>query len=440
MSVGLLEKAVENGEVEKVQELLQKNKYTKNVKSQTLENAIKQSQFEIMKVLLESKAKPTSGAIFKAIEFGTLVELQILIQWGGNIHATDHTFGTTLHAAACYEKFDMVKYLVHSGVKQIPNQDLDTPLLKFLYHLVCTSIETQVKRDNPLWTKITKFLIANGADIKSQNNRKYTPLHLASWFGHFEIAELLIEKGADLNVKTRQGCTPLHISAYLGFKDITELLLKKGARIDEIDDEGCTPLNLSFRSDNIEIAKLLIINGAQVDIKVQVANAIVTPLQYAILASWQDGLELLLKYGANINGTDEYKNSPLHLAVRKKNIEAVEFLLKNGADLNIKNANNHTALDVAKKNEYHQFVDMLAKKILENIGVENELNPPKAKRLKLEDCVICCNPRKEIFVFNPCGHAKTCESCTIKIMYVSDIRSKCPVCRQKVHSYVKAFV
>ena len=166
----------------------------------------------------------------------------------------------------------------------------------------------------------------------------------------------------------------------------------------------------------------------------------VTPLHLAILRGWQDGLELLLKYGANINGTGEYKNSPLHLAVRKKNIEAVEFLLKNGADLNIKNVNTETALDVAKEDKSRQFVELLAKKILENIGVENEFNPPKAKRLKLEDCVICCNPRKEIFVFNPCGHAKTCESCTIKIMYVSDISSKCPVCRKKVDTYVKAFV
>ena len=350
MSVDLLEKAVENGELEKVQELLQKNRYTKNEKSQTLENAIRQSQFEIMRVLLESKAKPTAGAIFKAIEFGTLEELQILIQWGGNIHATDHTFGTTLHAAACYGKFDMMKYLVNSGVKQIPNHDLDTPIHKLLYHL-CTSNETQAKRDNPLWTKITKFLIANGADIKSQNNRKYTPLHLASWFGHFEIAELLIEKGADLHSKTHQGATPLHISAYFGFEDITKLLLKNGARINETDDEGLTPFYLSLRGEKGEVAKFLICNGAKIDIKVEVINGIVTPLILAILNSWQDVIDLLIQNGANVNDTDGFKNTPLHYAVGYENIEAVKSLLQNGTDLKIKDAKNQTALDKAKENK-----------------------------------------------------------------------------------------
>ena len=438
MRVDLLDKAVEKGELEKVQELLQKNKYTNDEKSQILENAALHRRFEIMKVLLESKAKPTSGAVNYAIAFGTLKDFKILIQWGASIHEND-IFGTTLHAAACYGKFEMVKYLVDYGVKQIPNQDLDTPLHKLLYHL-CTSNETQVKRDNPLWTKIAKFLIANGADIKSQNNRKYTPLHYASRLGHFEIAESLIEKGADLNVKSFIGATPLHVAAYFGFKDVTELLLKNGAKINETNDKGCTPLNLSLSSKNKEIAKLLIINGAQVNIKVQVTNAIVTPLHLAILHCWQDGLELLLKYGANINGTDEYKNSPLHYAVESKNTKAVESLLKNGADLNIKNVNNQIALDVAKENESRQFVELLVNKMIKNKDAENGINPPKAKRFKLDDCVICCTARDEIFVFNPCGHAKTCENCTLKIVYKSDISSNCPVCRQKVETYVKAFV
>ena len=78
--------------------------------------------------------------------------------------------------------------------------------------------------------------------------------------------------------------------------------------------------------------------------------------------------------------------------------------------------------------------------MIKNKQVENGINPPKAKRIKLDDCVICCTPRDEIFVFHPCGHAKTCESCTLKIMYKSDITSNCPVCRQKVDTYVKAFV
>ena len=36
----------------------------------------------------------------------------------------------------------------------------------------------------------------------------YTPLHMASQYGHKEIAESLIAEGANVNVKTKNG-TPL---------------------------------------------------------------------------------------------------------------------------------------------------------------------------------------------------------------------------------------
>ena len=70
---------------------------------------------------------------------------------------------------------------------------------------------------------------------------------------------------------------------------------------------------------------------------------------------------------------------------------------------------------------------------------ESENPNPKRKKFKLEDCVICTNMRNDIYVLYPCGHAKTCESCSLKILYMSRTGSNCPVCRQEVKSYVKAF-
>ena len=64
---------------------------------------------------------------------------------------------------------------------------------------------------------------------------------------------------------------------------------------------------------------------------------------------------------------------------------------------------------------------------------------PDSKRHKFEDCVICYSPRHEMFVMNPCGHAKTCEICCLKIMYLPQIGTTCPICSENVTSYVKAF-
>ena len=67
-----------------------------------------------------------------------------------------------------------------------------------------------------------------------------------------------------------------------------------------------------------------------------------------------------------------------------------------------------------------------------------EAEKPTAKRtkLELEDCVVCKKIRNEILVFTPCGHAKTCETCSMKIFIRS---STCPICRKLLTSYMKAY-
>lgn len=43
--------------------------------------------------------------------------------------------------------------------------------------------------------------------------------------------------------KSNQGWTPLHLASYFGHRDVTELLLQHGAGIDELNDAGDTPLH-----------------------------------------------------------------------------------------------------------------------------------------------------------------------------------------------------
>ena len=465
-AIDALKNAVENGKVLKVQELLQKNKYFESEKSDALENAIEFRQFKIVNVLLEAKAKPTSAAIFKAIEFGTLEDLQSLIQWSGSIQANDHFFGTTLHAAAYYGKFDMVKYLVDSGMEQLQNSLYKwTPL-----HAALNKDEFKATSA----TRIAMFLIYHGADINAKDTFSSTPISYAVSLDNeflvqtlidfgakfkesgfhdaiFEsiknmstnMFEILMRNGLDINKKYKDRSHHfklLHYATEVENLNVIKILIENGANINENNDISQTPLHISLIRKAREIAKFLIRNGASVNLKVKIDNETVTPLHLAILYSWQDIIEHLVTNGADINALDWCNDSPLHYAVQTNNEEAVKLLLKNAADLSIKNGNNQTALDVAKDKKYQQILEILAKKIIETKEAENGKNPPKAKRFKLDDCVICYTARNDVFVFHPCGHAKTCETCTMKIMYISEIGSNCPVCRQKVESYVKAFM
>lgn len=44
----------------------------------------------------------------------------------------------------------------------------------------------------------------------------WTPLHLATYFGHREVVECLLSRNADVNAINENGDTPLHKAAFIG--------------------------------------------------------------------------------------------------------------------------------------------------------------------------------------------------------------------------------
>lgn len=51
---------------------------------------------------------------------------------------------------------------------------------------------------------------------KAKSNLGWTPLHLATYFGHLDVANLLLTHGADGNIPNDAGDTPLHKAAFIG--------------------------------------------------------------------------------------------------------------------------------------------------------------------------------------------------------------------------------
>ena len=71
--------------------------------------------------------------------------------------------------------------------------------------------------------------IESGADINFTNGTGHSPLHLATLYGHSDVATYLIEHEASLKQTDRLGNTALHISAFLGRWLIVEELLEAGS-------------------------------------------------------------------------------------------------------------------------------------------------------------------------------------------------------------------
>ena len=168
-----------------------------------------------------------------------------------------------------------------------------------------------------------KQYLAAGADVNAKNENRLTPLHLAGFKGHKEIAELLIAKGADVNAKDEGGYTPLDRAGLSKQTEITDLLHKHSGISGAADS-----VQVATSVGNIEAVKQHLTDG--VDINARDSNQM-TPLFHAVGNEKMAVTEFLIKEGAEINTYDNQWKTPLDYAIELKHAELTNLLLKNGA-------------------------------------------------------------------------------------------------------------
>ena len=94
----------------------------------------------------------------------------------------------------------------------------------------------------------------------------------------------------------------------------------------------------SYEPNEKKVCDLLIRYGAEINCTDNLER---TPLHGAVVACKFGMAQLLLKHGAYVNAQDENKNTPLHIA-STGDLQLCELLLKHGADPNIKNRFHET--------------------------------------------------------------------------------------------------
>ena len=97
-----------------------------------------------------------------------------------------------------------------------------------------------------------------------------TPLHLASRYGHIEVARFLLERGADVSAQDKDGKTPLHLASTHSYRTLPQqlagvarILLEHGANVTAQDNDRLTPFDLASQDERLaEVARVLIQHGA----------------------------------------------------------------------------------------------------------------------------------------------------------------------------------
>ena len=111
---------------------------------------------------------------------------------------------------------------------------------------------------------LVKELIKAGADVNMQvtdvaipGNSNYTALHCAASKCYTTIIMELIKGGADVNIASSDGTTPLHMAAEKGHEAGVVALMYAGADINAVMRDGHTPLSVAVHKKHERIVELL---------------------------------------------------------------------------------------------------------------------------------------------------------------------------------------
>ncbi|MCX2574853.1 ankyrin repeat domain-containing protein [Pedobacter sandarakinus] len=99
----------------------------------------------------------------------------------------------------------------------------------------------------------------------------FTPLGLACYFGHEDLARFLVLKGADVNLASKNGFNvfPIHSAVAANNLNITKMLLEAGAYPNVCQKAGLAPLHTAAQLGNIELIILLLEHGAEVSLRME---------------------------------------------------------------------------------------------------------------------------------------------------------------------------
>lgn len=180
-------------------------------------------------------------------------------------------------------------------------------------------------KDKSIYKSIEKGNINEIKDYLNGNNSLDSDFQLQSILhyaihncedNYFETIQLLINSGVDINSHhSKFSETPLHrlCARSSPRMDVITMILEKGAEVNATNISGKTPIFYCNFSYSVEL------------------------------------LNLLIKYGADINARDKYGNTLLHddyiNCFEERFEEFLKALLDFGFDINSRNANGLTPLD-----------------------------------------------------------------------------------------------
>ncbi|KIW65253.1 hypothetical protein PV04_07527 [Phialophora macrospora] len=204
-------------------------------------------------------------------------------------------------------------------------------------------------------------LLERGHDPNNMDSRGLTPLWWAARNGHAPVVKLLLERNVDPDPSIHSDYqTPLWWAAENGHTPIlVKLLLEKDVDLESKHGFGFTPLTAAALNGHTAVVKLLLAK----DVNLEAKNAAgMTPLAWAAMNGHPTVIESLLAKDADLEAKNNDGMTPLAWAARNGHPTVIESLLAKDANLEAKNNDSMTPLAWAARNGHPTVIESLLAK------------------------------------------------------------------------------
>jgi ankyrin repeat protein/beta-lactamase regulating signal transducer with metallopeptidase domain len=323
----------------------------------------------------QGHSKPTVSLV-EAAETGTPSDIRQLVLLGAPVNGTDARGWSPLHHAAAAGRADNVRELLSLGANPVfaSGSNLRTPLLGALGYggiglrkppadnsevVKVLANRTTCIPDSSGIAPVHAAAITGDihslkvllefADPNLVTPLGETPLTLACYTNEIDVAQVLLDAGANPNLRNSSGLAAVHLLARARCKgDTPSPALDPTFRRRLLGDIQMTPCLAAALGDNETLAKMLAevpATANQIDPNLGVCD---TPLNAAIASGNYLGSFMLLDAGADPNLVGPSGWRPfLRACSRNSSWELMDALVRRGANVNGSNLIRGTPLNVA---------------------------------------------------------------------------------------------
>ncbi|KAK2915461.1 hypothetical protein Q8A73_006055 [Channa argus] len=325
---------------------------------------------------VECRTRRGQTPLFLAVERGLMENASFLLKHGAQLDSQDQDQDSPLLAAIRSDHIDLVKLLLLRGsnvnqegchgrrplheASRLGKAASVTLLLdagawvdpRSHYGLTPLALAAQGGH-----LEVVEILLRRGADVLSEAQDEASILYEASSSGNPAVISLLLEYGADANVAKQTGHMPIHRVAHRGHLQGLKLLIPVTS-IGEVNDSGISPLHSAAAGGHTHCIKALLDAGYDPNymlhpwVRRNYDDERKSALFFAVSNNDVPSAKLLLEAGAMAN-QDPVKC--LQVALRLGSHELINLLLRYGANVNyyckINTTHFPSALQYALKDE-----------------------------------------------------------------------------------------